>query len=108
MTSAELSLCLLSVTGSSASQLLFKAASLQKMRHMFAIRFLSGIALQFFSIILAVLALRTLQLSQIIPFAAGSYLIIPLAGQVIFGERLRYVFWIGGLLIFCGIIAIKH
>jgi undecaprenyl phosphate-alpha-L-ara4N flippase subunit ArnE len=108
MTSAELSLCLLSVAGSSASQLLFKAASLQKMRFMFAIRFLSGVALQFSSIILAVLALRTLQLSQIIPFAAASYLIIPLASQAIFGERLRYAFWIGALFIFCGIFMIRH
>lgn len=108
MTSTELSFCLLSVAGSSASQLLFKAASLQKMGYIFAVRFFCGVALQFSSIILAVLALRTLQLSQIIPFAAASYLIIPLAGQAIFGEQLRYIFWIGGVLIFCGIVMIKH
>lgn len=60
--------------------------------------------LQLLSIGLVVLALQTLPLSQLVPFAAGAYLLIPLGSRQLFGERLHPRFWLGALLIVSGIL----
>lgn len=62
----------------------------------------AGIALQLTSVILAILVLRSLQLSQLMPFAALAYVLVPL-GALVFKERLTARFWSGAILIALGI-----
>lgn len=105
MTSTELSLCLASLACSSSSQLLMKAAALAFNKHTQRLAWLSAAGLlQLVSIGFVVIALRTLPVSQLVPFAAGSYLIVPVASIRIFGEVLHRRFWLGASLIFSGIL----
>ncbi|MEN5158182.1 hypothetical protein [Achromobacter spanius] len=53
------------------------------------------------SMLIAVWVLRTLQLSQLVPFAAGAYILVPLGGVVLFAEKVNKSFWFGvGLILF--------
>lgn len=104
MSTGELGLCLASLVCSSVSQLFMKGAalpgsSLRRLAHLGA----AG-SLQLLSIGLVVLALQTLPISQLVPFAAGAYLLVPLGSRQLFGERLHPRFWLGALLIFSGIL----
>lgn len=63
-----------------------------------------GGGLQLSAILLATVALRTLQLSQIIPFAALAYFLVPIASSILFKESLNRGFWAGTLLIATGVI----
>lgn len=106
MTPWELGLCLSSLTCSSASQLFMKAAALPgawgwRMAWL-------GVAgsLLVMSVGLAVLALKTLPLSTLLPFAAGAHLLVPLGSRQFFGDRLNPRFWVGVLLIVSGILCV--
>ncbi|WP_147375666.1 hypothetical protein [Noviherbaspirillum cavernae] len=95
---------MIAVLGSSASQLCLKAAShrLPAPRALWTLG--TGAALMLFSIFVAMLVLRTLQLSQLVPFAAGAYVLVPAGGRIFFGEDIPHYFWIGVGLIMTGII----
>jgi drug/metabolite transporter (DMT)-like permease len=104
MSPLELGLCVASVFSGSASQLFMKAAArpgqpLRRLAHLGA----AG-CLQLVSFGLVVVALRTLPISQLIPFAGGAYLLVPLGGSYLFGERLHARFWAGALLLVAGIV----
>jgi len=66
-----------------------------------------GGVLQVSAVLLAVMALRTMQLSQLIPFAAAAYLLVPIGSQFLFREHLLPRFWLGALLIVAGILWIS-
>ena len=104
MTTGEIAMCLGAVLSSSTAQILMKAASsLGALRRGFPL-LTGGVALQFVSVVLAVLVLRSLQLSQLMPFAALAYVLVPLGGSLAFKERLTTRFWIGAFLIALGIV----
>lgn len=104
MTSLELSLCVSAVLSSSTSQLFLKAASMRAAPSRVII--LLGIAatLLICSVLLAVLALRTLNLSQLVSFAAFAYVLVPLGSHFVFGDQLLPRFWIGATMIVAGIL----
>lgn len=104
MSPMELGLCLASLACSSVSQLFMKAAALpgSKMKRLVQLGAAGG--LQLLSIGLVVVALRTLPISQLVPFAAGAYLLVPLGSHHLFGERLQRRFWVGAGLIVSGIL----
>ncbi|SFF56052.1 hypothetical protein SAMN05518865_101519 [Duganella sp. CF458] len=104
MSPLELGLCLASVLSGSASQLCMKAATLPGPPLRRLTRLAAAGCLQLASFGLVVLALRTLPLSQLIPFAGAAYLLVPLASSRLFGERLHARFWAGALLIVLGIV----
>jgi len=104
MSLTELGFCLSALICSSVSQLFMKGAAISCTRIQRLFRLGMAGILQFFSIGLAVLALRTLSLSQIVPFAAGAYLLVPLGSRHLYGERLDPPFWFGALFIFFGIL----
>jgi undecaprenyl phosphate-alpha-L-ara4N flippase subunit ArnE len=62
-----------------------------------------AVAMQISSVLLAVAALRTLNLSQLIPFAACAYVIVPVSSRLVFKENLHSTFWIGAILIVIGV-----
>ena len=104
MTGAELGLCISAMLASSASQLFIKAASAKGpiMKSIALLGF--GAALFMGSTLLVVAALRSVQLSQLVSFAAGAYVLVPIGGHFIFGERLLPRFWLGVALIVGGIL----
>lgn len=104
MSPAELGLCLSSLACSSISQLFMKGAALPGGRMQRLLRLGTAGGLQLLSIGLVVLALQTLPLSQLVPFAAGAYLLVPLGSRRLFGEQLHPRFWVGALLIVSGIL----
>jgi undecaprenyl phosphate-alpha-L-ara4N flippase subunit ArnE len=59
--------------------------------------------LMLFSMLVAVWVLRTIQLSQLVPFAAGAYVLVPLGGRAIFNEQLHPRLWFGVIAIMGGI-----
>lgn len=83
----------------------FKAASLRGATvRTLALLGLGGASLQVCAVLLAVLALRTMDLSQLVSFAAIAYVLVPLGGHFVFGERLLPHFWLGSFLIVAGIL----
>lgn len=104
MSGYELALCLSAVACSSVSQLFMKSASQQKNLKTFLFMIGIGGALQLGAVVLAVLALRTLQLTQLIPFAAAAYFLVPLGSHIVFNERILPRFWLGTMLIMVGIV----
>ncbi len=104
MTVSELALCMASVLASSISQLFMKTAAVSATRIRALLLLGIGGILQVSATLLAVLVLRTLQLSQLIPFAAVAYLLVPIGSTLVLGERLLPRFWIGALLVVAGII----
>lgn len=103
MSPVELGLCVSAIACSSVSQLFMKGAAISDARTQRLLRLGAAGGLQLLSIGLAVLALQTLRLSQIVPFAAGTYLLVPLGGRYLFGERLLPLFWVGAGCIIVGI-----
>lgn len=104
MTLAEGLLCLVAVCLSSASQLAMKGAT---RRHGTQGRVvLLGLAIfcQLCAVFVAVLVLRTLALSQLVAVAAVAYVLVPMGGALVFGERLQRTFWLGAGLIVSGLI----
>lgn len=104
MSPFEFGYCVASVVCASTSQLFMKAAALpgkplRRLLHLGA-----ACSLQLLAFGLAVVALRTLPISQMLPFAGGAYLLVPLAGSYLFGERLHARFWAGALLLVAGIV----
>ncbi len=104
MSSAELGLCLISLVCSSVSQLFMKGAALPGTSLKRLAYLGTAGSLQLMSIGLVVLALQTLPVSQLVPFAAGAYLLVPLGSRHLFGDRLHPRFWLGALLIISGIL----
>jgi len=104
MSPAELGLCLASLTCSSISQLCMKGAAIPGKPIRRLTCFVVAGSLQLLSVGLVVVALQTLPISQLVPFAAGAYLLVPLGGRQLFGERLQPRFWIGASLIVSGIL----
>lgn len=104
MSPQELGLCLSALACSSVSQLFMKGAALPGAPMQRLVRLGVAAGLQLLSIGLAVLALQTLRLSQIVPFAAGAYLLVPLGSRHLFGDRLHPRFWVGAVFIVLGIL----
>lgn len=104
MTGMELSLCASAVLSSSISHLFIKAASVQGLLGRSVVLIGAGVILQIFSVLLAVLVLRTMNLSQLVSFAAGAYVLVPIGSHFVFGECLLPRFWAGALLIVVGIL----
>lgn len=103
MSIVDFSLCLSAVLSSSISQLFIKGASITGTRtHAFWL-LAAGALLLCCSVLLVVLALRNLPLSQLMSFAAGAYVLVPLGSRVVFREELTPRFWFGTLLIVLGI-----
>lgn len=104
MTGMELGLCMLAVLSSSLSQLLIKAAAMRPLYLRGIFLLAAGAALMMCSVLLVVVALRTLSLSRLVSFAACAYVLVPLGGHFLFGENLRPRFWLGAFLIMAGIL----
>ena len=104
MSSAEIGLCITSLFCSSVSQLFMKGAALPGSSLKRFAHFGTAASLQLCSIGLVVLALQTLPITQLVPFAAGAYLLVPLGSWQLFGDRLHPRFWLGALLIISGIL----
>jgi len=104
MSPVELGLCLTSLVCSSVSQLFMKGAALPGRFQQRLVRLVAAGSLQLLSISLVMLALQTLPLSQLVPFAAGAYILVPLGSRQLFGECLHPRFWVGALLIVSGIL----
>ena len=102
MNSMELALCVSATLCSSLSQLLLKAASSRGSFVQALIPLGTAVVLLICAVLLSVMALRTMNLSRLIPFAAGAYVLVPLGGHVVFGELLRPHFWLGTMLIVVG------
>ncbi|WP_382163218.1 hypothetical protein [Hydrogenophaga sp. ANAO-22] len=103
MTLGEFAMCIAAVFSSSTAQILMKRASSNGVSAT-GFRLLSmGIVLQLLSVLLAVLVLRTMALSQLMPFAALAYVLVPLGSAVVLKERLTRRFWWGSFLIMSGI-----
>lgn len=103
MTVGELSLCLVAVFSSSTSQLCIKMASgtFQTFRGLLLLAI--SVFLMLFSVLILVWILRTIQLSQVIPFAAAAYILVPLGGQAFFNEHVPPRFWLGVASILVGV-----
>jgi drug/metabolite transporter (DMT)-like permease len=104
MTGLELAFCTSAVLSSSTSQMFIKAATIRNSPGRSVILLGIGLSLLIFGALLAVLALRTLNLSQLIPFAALAYVLVPLGSHFVFRDRLLPRFWIGTILIVGGIL----
>jgi undecaprenyl phosphate-alpha-L-ara4N flippase subunit ArnE len=103
MNAGEFAMCIAAVFSSSIAQLLMKGAT-SKGRTPTGFRLLAiGVVLQLLSVVVAVLVLRTLALSQLVPFAAFAYVLVPLGSALVLKERLRQRFWWGSFLIVSGI-----
>lgn len=103
MNAIELALCLSAVAMSSISQLCIKGAMSRSAR-LAAFGMLGlGAGLLCCSVLLVVLVLRTVPLSQLMPFAAMAYVLVPLGSRLVFREQLAPRFWLGAILIFCGV-----
>ena len=102
MTTTELLLCTCAVVASSTSQLCLKHAS-RRLRTIgsYYVLVIAGM-LMLFSIIIAIMVLRTIQLSQIMPFAAGAYVLVPVGGRIFLGEHFLPRFWAGVISIIFG------
>jgi len=103
VTGSELGYCMSSLACSAASQIFMKSASSQLRVVSFLVALGSAIALQVTSVVLVVLALRTMQISQLVPFAAAAYVLVPIAALLLFNERLLPRFWLGAGSIAVGI-----
>jgi undecaprenyl phosphate-alpha-L-ara4N flippase subunit ArnE len=108
MTLLEISLSVAAVFSSSASQLCMKSASRSKLKMHQQMMLCAGIIGQLFSVLCAVVTLRTLSLSYLITFAAMAYIIVPMGGHLAFGDQLNRQFWLGAGLIILGIIVASH
>lgn len=104
MTAGEFAMCIGAVFSSSTAQMFMKAASSHGASFRGLRLLATGAALQLVSVVLAVLVLRSLALSQLMPFAALAYVLVPLGGALVFKERLTGRFWLGAFLIVCGIV----
>lgn len=102
MTGLELGLCIAAVLSSSTSQLFLKAASARTTSRGVVLLCIAA-TLLVCSVLLAVLALRSLPLSQLVSFAAFAYVLVPLGSHLVFGDRLLPRFWFGAILIVAGI-----
>lgn len=88
---------------SSTSQLCIKVAS-TRLGTLKGLCILGVAGLQMlFSMLVAIWVLRTIQLSQLMPFAAGAYILVPLGSHFFFGEQLKPRFWPGVASIMIGI-----
>lgn len=104
MTLAETSLCLLAVLSSSAAQLCLKAAAVNSRSYKMIVLLGCGGFLMVLSMVIAVWVLQTLRLLQLVPFAAGAYVLVPLGGRVFFREATQPQFWLGVACIILGIL----
>lgn len=104
MSLLEFSLCIAAVLGSSIAQLCVKAAASQPVSFSgFGLLAISA-CLMLLSSVVSVWVLQTVRLSQLIPFAAGAYILVPLGGRIFFKERVAPLFWLGVIAIALGII----
>jgi undecaprenyl phosphate-alpha-L-ara4N flippase subunit ArnE len=94
----------LAVVSSSAAQLCIKGAAGRLVSVGGLVLFgISGL-LMATSMIVAVCVLRTLSLSQLVPFAAAAYILVPLGGRWVFRENLLPSFWFGVAAIIVGVL----
>lgn len=107
MTGFELSLCLFAVVTSSASQIFIKSGTNSGDKWRKIQRLLAGVGLQLLSVLLVIVVLRTIQLSQLVPFAGLAYLFVPLTSHFIFNEKIIPGFWLGAALIIVSIVAMN-
>jgi len=104
MTPFEIGLCISAVASSSAAQLLFKAAAMDMAWSRSIFLLIGGAFLMSYSMMTAVWVLQTLRVSQLIPFASGAYILVPLGGCIFFKESVPRHFWLGVLSIMVGIV----
>jgi len=108
MNIGEFTMCIAAVFSSSSAQILMKRASSNGISSKGFQLLSMSIALQLLSVVLAVLVLRTLALSQLMPFAALAYVLVPLGSACVLKERLAWRFWWGSCLIVAGIVWILY
>lgn len=84
MTTVELILCIVAVMASSTSQLCIKFASSRISTFSGLSALGAGGILMIFSVLAAIWVLRTVQLSQLVPFASCAYILVPLGGRFFF------------------------
>jgi drug/metabolite transporter (DMT)-like permease len=104
MMTTEIANCIIALVCSSASQLFMKGAAITSQRKQWILRIVIAIFLQIISVLLVLFALQVMTLSQVVPFAAGAYLLVPLGSRHFFRERLTSTFWNGSLFIIIGIV----
>lgn len=104
MTGLEFGLCVSAVLSSSTSQLFLKAAAARTTASRVVVLLGIAVTLLVCSVLLAVLALRTLHLSQLVSCAAFAYVLVPVGSHFVFGDRLRPRFWVGAIMIAAGIL----
>ncbi len=104
MTTLELLLCCFAVMTSSAAQLCLKSVSSSNGSSARSVATLL-VAFLFMgcSVLLVILALRSLPLSRLMTFAAGAYILVPLGSNLLFDEKLTVRFWTGACLIAVGV-----
>jgi drug/metabolite transporter (DMT)-like permease len=105
-------LAVLYVVGLAAGQLLFKAGanSLTETGSFFALKtagfLLGAIGLYGLLSIAWVLILQKIELGRIYPVMALTFLLVPLASYLFFGERFSAQYYAGVLLIMAGIVVV--
>lgn len=102
MTQMELLLCMSTVLTTTVTQLCLKKAANSTPKLLLLILIVSGLCMVF-SVLALVWVLRTLQLTQIVPFAACAYITVPLCESYFFKKKLGAKFWLGIVTIITGI-----
>jgi multidrug transporter EmrE-like cation transporter len=102
MNVSEVTLALVSVLCSTAGQVALKATANRGFVR--SIPFWScGAFLMLASVLAAAMALRTVPLSALVPFAGLAYIATPFAAMIVFRESVNKHFWLGTLFIVAGV-----
>lgn len=106
MNAISIALAVTTIVGMTAGQLLFRLASQQgtAIQIVTSLTFWTAGCLYGFVTIAWVLLIREIGLSRAYPILAATYVLVPLASFVLFGERVGPVYMIGIAVIVAGII----
>lgn len=100
-----------------AGQILFKTAALsapvmsspRAVSGLFVLpSFWAALVLYGCATLLWIYLLQTISLSRAYPFAALGFVIVPVAGLLLFGERVNFTYAIGALLVIAGVLMIAR
>lgn len=103
MSSYEIIYCSISVFFSTLSQVLFKMIVISDAIKSKLIFFLTGCCCVVMSVFFVVIALKTMELKNLVLFASLAYVIVPIYCRFLFNEKLNYSFWLGTFFIIVGI-----
>jgi uncharacterized membrane protein len=106
MKNIDVFFCILSVFTGSSSQILMRMAAISLGKIKIGFIIFCAFILQMISFVLVLLALKTMPISQVVPFAGFAYFIVPLLAKATLKERLPRFFWLGNALIFLGVVSI--